>query len=378
MVSDAITSIFGAYGRVLPPDVTDLSLGLLREIPLLNRLWADAVSQPIDLRSISSYPGTQGSIRFRTAVARLFFTDVRMQIDPDMVVATHGAYDGIASIASTTAVGTHVLYPMPGFDLAPAVLRAGRTPHPVNWPVDAPISDLLTALTGEIGRLRGSFAVVLAFPSNPAGSDCSENEWRSLHDVVAENGGLLVVDDVYGFLSETRPSFLYTSDTTVIVDSTSKRLGAPGLRVGWTLSGSQLTARIRAAIASQSVGVSGVSLELAAVGLELFVERELRWVVKAELERRRSVLHREIRTAPRGCICRPNSLYACLFTPDNIHGGHFARVLSARGLIVTPGEAMSGGFPTRSFVRLCLGGASDMRHAASLIADTFRDTSLSW
>ncbi len=98
MVSDAITSIFGAYGRVLPPDVTDLSLGLLREIPLLNRLWADAVSQPIDLRSISSYPGTQGSIRFRTAVARLFFTERGIEIDPDMVVATHGAYDGIASI----------------------------------------------------------------------------------------------------------------------------------------------------------------------------------------------------------------------------------------------------------------------------------------
>ncbi len=82
-------------------------------------------------------------------------------------------------------------------------------------------------------RTRG---VMLASPSNPTGTSIHPDELRRIHGVVAERGGVTLVDEIYLGLSYEDTyshSALGLSDDIISINSFSKYFNMTGWRLGW-------------------------------------------------------------------------------------------------------------------------------------------------
>ena len=82
-------------------------------------------------------------------------------------------------------------------------------------------------------RTRG---VMLASPSNPTGTSIHPGELRRIHEVVAERGGITLVDEIYLGLSYEDTyshSALGLSDQIISINSFSKYFNMTGWRLGW-------------------------------------------------------------------------------------------------------------------------------------------------
>ncbi len=82
-------------------------------------------------------------------------------------------------------------------------------------------------------RTRG---VLLASPSNPTGTSIHPDELRRIHGVVAERGGVTLVDEIYLALSYEDTfshSALALGDDIISINSFSKYFNMTGWRLGW-------------------------------------------------------------------------------------------------------------------------------------------------
>ncbi|HOB66658.1 pyridoxal phosphate-dependent aminotransferase [Ottowia sp.] len=78
--------------------------------------------------------------------------------------------------------------------------------------------------------------VLLASPSNPTGTSIHPDELRRIHDVVAERGGITLLDEIYLGLSYEDTyshSALGLSDQIISINSFSKYFNMTGWRLGW-------------------------------------------------------------------------------------------------------------------------------------------------
>ena len=82
-------------------------------------------------------------------------------------------------------------------------------------------------------RTRG---VLLASPSNPTGTSIHPDELRRIHAVVAERGGVTLIDEIYLGLSYEDAfshSALALGDDIISINSFSKYFNMTGWRLGW-------------------------------------------------------------------------------------------------------------------------------------------------
>ena len=78
--------------------------------------------------------------------------------------------------------------------------------------------------------------VMLASPSNPTGTSIHPDELRRMHEVVAERGGIMLLDEIYLGLSYEDTyghSALGLSDQIISINSFSKYFHMTGWRLGW-------------------------------------------------------------------------------------------------------------------------------------------------
>ncbi|MCW5629224.1 MAG: aminotransferase class I/II-fold pyridoxal phosphate-dependent enzyme, partial [Rhodoferax sp.] len=83
------------------------------------------------------------------------------------------------------------------------------------------------------GVTRG---VLLASPSNPTGTSIHPDELRRIQALVAERGGVTIVDEIYlglGYDPLFGHSALAIDDTVVSINSFSKYFSMTGWRLGW-------------------------------------------------------------------------------------------------------------------------------------------------
>lgn len=368
--ADPITATFGIYGprRGSPRPALDVSLGALRGIPLLSALW-DGFQ--LDAASLSDYPGTQGPPELLAAVAELSRRERRCNLDHADVVLTHGALHGLSVALSTLPAGSPVLFPQPAFGYPSAIAAARCSPVPISWRPGSSVSELLDAVEFVLDRRPGPSAVIACFPSNPSGADPSDREWRRLRDIVARNRSVLVVDDLYRFVAPRALDVL--GDDVVLVDSLSKRLGAPGLRLGWIATSGARFGALREAAARTSVGVGRPVAALAEHALVRYLDDPgIATRVRAVLDARRA----DVRAAFEAVgltdrlLLSDAGFYACVPTTSADSADLMAR-LRDRGVIVTAGDALyaSSAPPSDSFVRLCLGSDPRVGDAAAIVAE---------
>lgn len=357
---DPVTRAFGAFGPAASA-AADWSTGSLREVAALDRMWRGLDLAGI-LADVGRYPGTQGTRGLLDVLAELVHSEWRTMIQADRIVAVHGAFDGLAHALAGLPAGSRVLLPAPGFDVRVPVGRAGCVAVPVDWELGTPVAHLVTGLAAAARRTDAA-AMVVSLPRNPDGATAGPEDWDALAALARRAGMRLVIDDVYAFTDGPRPAHLLGSEEIVLVDSLSKRLGAPGLRAGYVIAPADLLPAVRASAAC-TVGLARPVAHIAQRAVRRCLDEGVDAAVKAELARRGAALRAHLPPEV-PLLLRPGSLYAALRVDDDIHA---AGALEAAGLRVTPGRSMAmGGLAGPPFLRLCLGAGAAVDVVARIL-----------
>ena len=345
---DVISQVFGCWeARPGSGSAVDLGRGTLAGVAAIDRLWAGVGLSALG-RWVGRYPGTQGTTGLAAAFSDLRRAERSEDVAPDCFVTTHGAFDAVRHALTMLPPSSPVAYAAPGFVIDIAVRRAGHQPVAVPWLLTEPVSAWLSRVEDGLVRAGRRCGLVVNFPSNPAGSIATRRDWERLLGLVDRYAALLVVDDVYGFLDPTVRPDLSGREDVVVVDSLSKRLGAPGLRLGYAMSSQANVAAVRASAATTSVGVSPLLTQLGATALSTYLADGLAGELVGELARRRAAVRAALAPAGDAAVVQDHGFYGCVrLSSEQV--GHAQAWLADRGLLLSAGRQHD------PHLRFCLG-----------------------
>jgi aspartate/methionine/tyrosine aminotransferase len=360
---DPISALFGLLEPMEPGEL-DLSVGALRGFAALDHLWSS--TPKLDLRRLlGSYPGTQGTAHLVSALQVLRSAERGEQLNSAGIVATHGALDGLCHALAPLPASSLVFFASPGWLFQIPITRAGHVPRAIPWRLEDPVEVWLDGVAREISTLRRRAGLIVNFPRNPSGAVATDDDWARIADLVARHDVLLIVDDVYSFQDPSRRPACVNRQRVVVVDSVSKRLGAPGLRLGYVHSPADLLPVVRASAARTSVGVSPLVAKLAALALEAYVEQQLWRAVTVELDERRARTREAAAQLGDQLVLGDYGLYGCIRLPGFASPDRFAASLrSASGIRLSTGRDANG-----CYLRFCLGSHREVHQAIRTVAE---------
>ena len=358
---DVISQVFGCWeARPGSGSAVDLGRGTLVGVAAVDRLWAGVGLSALG-RWVGGYPGTQGTTGLAAAFSDLRRAERGEDVAPDCFVTTHGAFDAVRHALTLLPPSSPVAYAAPGFVIDIAVRRAGHQPVAVPWMLTEPVSAWLRRV--EVGLVSAGrrCGLVVNFPSNPAGSVATRRDWERLLGLVDRYSALLVVDDVYGFLDPTVRPDLSARDDVVVVDSLSKRLGAPGLRLGYALSSQANVAAVRASAATTSVGVSPLLTQLGATALSTYLTDGLAGELVGELARRRAAVRAALAPVGDAAVVQDHGFYGCVrLSTEQV--GRAQAWLADRGLLLSAARRHD------PHLRFCLGADPEVGDRLACLA----------
>ena len=358
---DVISQAFGCWEAAAGSGgAVDLRRGTLVGVPAVDRLWAGVGLTTLG-RWVSGYPGTQGTTALAAAFAGLRHAERGEHVAPECFVATHGAFDAVRHALTVLPPSSPVAYAAPGFVMDIAVRRAGHQPVAVPWRLPEPVGVWLDRVEDLLVREGRRCGLVVNFPSNPAGSIAGRPDWERLLALVERHRALLVVDDVYGFLDPTTRPELSGRDDVVVVDSLSKRLGAPGLRLGYVMTSPANVAAVLASAATTSVGVSPLITQLGAAALSTYLADGLAGEVLGELARRRAAVRTALAPVGEVAVLQEHGFYGCL----RVSGG---QVDAAQTWLADRGLLLSAARLHDPHLRFCLGADPDVGEVLACLA----------
>jgi aspartate/methionine/tyrosine aminotransferase len=364
-VDAGVDPLSAGFGLFEPPVSTgmNLTIGELNGVSALRRLWNFSLAELDPGRLLGSYPSTQGTWRLAESVQWLRAAERGERVDPYGIVASHGGLDALCHALAPLPAASPVFYATPGWLFQIPVVRAGHRPCPLPWRLEDPVEVWLDLVEKKVAGCAGPAGLIVNFPRNPSGTLARAGDWDRLADLVTRYDMLLVVDDVYGFEDPSSRRLPAGHDRVVVVDSVSKRLGAPGLRLGYLMCSRAELPAVRASAARTSVGVSPLVSELAAIAIERYVAEQTGQAVRDELAARRRRTREAGGSLGDRLLLADHGLYGCVRIPDGVASEQFAAELRRQGFALSVGGDIQG-----PYLRFCLGSHPDVHQAAKSIA----------
>ncbi len=197
---------------------------------------------------LTQYTAATGIAPLRERISRWYQSRFGLTVDAERIVITAGASAALqlACLALINA-GDEILMPDPSYPCNRQFVSAadGRA---VLIPASAAerfqLSAESVAAHWKPGLTRG---VLLASPSNPTGTSIHPDELRRIHALVAERGGVTIVDEIYlglGFDAQYGHSALAIDESVISINSFSKYFSMTGWRLGWLVVPKELVAPI--------------------------------------------------------------------------------------------------------------------------------------
>jgi aspartate/methionine/tyrosine aminotransferase len=181
------------------------------------------------------YTPAEGLAPLRVALAADYQRLYGLSLDPARIVLTAGASAALLlALLVATDVGDTVLLPDPGYACNRAfVASLGAQPRPI--PVRAAQGFQPTGADLAAAWEANTRAVLLASPANPTGTLLPAGELAALARFVRQQGGVLILDEIYHRLVFDQPptTGLTLDDEIVVVNSFSKYAAMTGWRLGW-------------------------------------------------------------------------------------------------------------------------------------------------
>ena len=197
---------------------------------------------------VTQYTAATGIAPLRERISQWYRSRFGLSIDAERIVITAGASAALqlACLALIDA-GDEILMPDPSYPCNRQFVSAADG-KPVLIPASAAERFQLSAASvaehWKPGRTRG---VLLASPSNPTGTSIHPDELRRIHALVAERGGVTIVDEIYlglGFDAQYGHSALAIDESVISINSFSKYFSMTGWRLGWMVIPKELVAPI--------------------------------------------------------------------------------------------------------------------------------------
>ncbi len=186
----------------------------------------------------TQYTAALGMPPLRAAIAREYSEFYGVEIDPQRVIVTPGASGALQLVmALLLDQGDDILMADPGYPCNRHMARLfGGRAVPVK--VDASTAYQPTVAQLEAARTAQTRAVLLATPSNPAGSTLTPQELAAIAAWASGHGIELVVDEIYQGLvyGRSHSTALAVAPQAFVVNSFSKYYGMTGWRVGWLIA----------------------------------------------------------------------------------------------------------------------------------------------
>ncbi|WP_375690958.1 pyridoxal phosphate-dependent aminotransferase [Pseudooceanicola sp. LIPI14-2-Ac024] len=178
------------------------------------------------------YSVTLGLTELRERIARLYGEWYDVDLNPDRVVVTPGSSGAFSlAFASLFDAGDRVGIGMPGYpsyrqilkvmNLDPVLIETSANARYQPVPEDVAAHDL--------------DGLLVASPSNPAGTMLGREALGALMQACRERGAAFISDEIYHGLEYDAPSVtaLELGDDAYVINSFSKYFSMTGWRVGW-------------------------------------------------------------------------------------------------------------------------------------------------
>ncbi|MFC1607270.1 pyridoxal phosphate-dependent aminotransferase [Candidatus Latescibacterota bacterium] len=187
------------------------------------------------------YTPASGILELKKAVCDKFRRDNDMDFSPSQIVINCGGKHSVfLAVFSITAPGDEVIIPAPYWVSYPEMVKiAGGVPVILEATADTGLK--ITAEQLKMAITPKTKAVFLNSPSNPTGMVYSEEEIRSLMEVILDAGLYVISDEIYEKLiydGVRHVSIGSLSDEmykkTITVNGVSKAYCMTGWRIGYT------------------------------------------------------------------------------------------------------------------------------------------------
>ncbi len=316
------------------------------------------------------YTDAAGLPSLRARISRHYRETAGLEIDPARIAVTTGSSGGfLLSFLSCFDPGDRVALAAPGYPAYRNILTALGV-EPVLLETDMahrfqPTPELLDAVSGPLDGL------IVASPSNPAGTMLGRSELSSLVSYCRDRGIRLISDEIYhGIAYGARAvSALELTGDAIVINSFSKYFSMTGWRLGWMVMPEDLTRPIECL--AQNLFISAPTLSQIAGEAALDCRDELDGYVAA-YGRNRALLLKELpevgfdRLAPADGAFY---IYADVSRRTNDSEAFCKRMLAETGVAATPGTDFDPGRGGR-FVRFSFAGPeADMVQALERLRD---------
>lgn len=181
------------------------------------------------------YTDALGVPELRRRIARHYGEFYGVDLDPARVVVTTGSSGGfLLSFLSAFEAGDRVALAAPGYPAYRNILTALGVEPVLLEATAADRFQPTPALLAAGGKLDG---LILASPSNPAGTMVDEAELSALIAWCRDAGVRLISDEIYHGITYGAPAATAAGrdDDAVIINSFSKYFSMTGWRLGWMI-----------------------------------------------------------------------------------------------------------------------------------------------
>jgi aspartate/methionine/tyrosine aminotransferase len=184
------------------------------------------------------YTPACGIPELRAAISRFYKDDYGLDISPQRIMVTPGASGALLLAAALlTDPGDSMIMADPGYPCNRQFIRLVEGFAQL-VSVDASQRYQLTASVAATAWQKSTIGAVVASPANPTGEILTASELADLYQVVSDNDGTLIVDEIYHGLDydEKATSILSITDQAIVINSFSKYFGMTGWRLGWLVA----------------------------------------------------------------------------------------------------------------------------------------------
>jgi aspartate/methionine/tyrosine aminotransferase len=305
------------------------------------------------------YTEALGIPQLRQGIAQYYRDTYGVAVEPERVVLTTGSSGAflLAFLAAFDA-GDRVALVAPGYPAYRNILVAlGIEPVTLPGGPETRFQPTIEQLGAVVPRPDG---LIVASPSNPAGTMLQPAEFDRLADYCAEHGIRLVSDEIYHGITYGTParSAAGRGDGAIVINSFSKYFSMTGWRLGWMVLPRDLLRPVECL--AQNLFVSPPALPQYAA-LAVFGCREELDANVARYRRNRDLLTAELPKAGFDRLAPSDGafyLFADVTRLTNDSAEFCRRMLAETGVAATPGVDFDAERGHR-FLRFSFAGATE-------------------
>ena len=274
-------------------------------------------------------------------------------VDPDDIVITNGSQQGIDNVVRAVVdPGEVVLVEAPTFMDAIRIFRS----HGAEV-VGVPMDDegmRPDALRATLARLRSTPRILYLIPTyqNPTGITMSLPRRREILGAAREAGMLVLEDDPYGELryDDVELPSLRALDPAVIHLGTFSKTFAPGLRIGWVVTGDPLRRMLLSIKEGTDIQTERIMTRTVYHAVRGYLDDHLDRAREIYRGRRDAMVHALEREMPAGTTWTvpEGGFFVWVQLPEGMNADDLLPAAARNGVIYLPGSWF---FPDRSEVR---------------------------